>query len=98
MSPACVEPAISKPAASRQRPTQPDHIKVSRKAGKVPCQFDHWRSEVALRNNEDGTQSFITISPGISGIEFVRDDKAGKPTLILRDAQHEYRFEQVRKS
>jgi hypothetical protein len=48
---------------------------------------------MALRKNEDGTQSYVTIDPGVGGIEFVRDDKAAKPTLILRDAQHEYRFE-----
>ena len=73
-------------------------IKVSRKAGKVQFWFDHWKSEVALRKNQDGTQSYITIDPGAGGIEFVRDDKAAKPTLILRDAQHEYRFEAARKS
>ena len=68
------------------------HIKVSKKGSQVRFTFDHWNSEVALRKNEDGTQSYITIDPGIGGIEFVRDDKATKPTLILRDAQHEYRF------
>ena len=47
---------------------------------------------MALRKNEDGSQSYITIDPGIGGIELVRDDKAAKPTLILRDSQHEYRF------
>ena len=68
------------------------HIKISKKGSQVRFTFDHWNSEVALRKNEDGTQSYITIDPGIGGIEFVRDDKATKPTLILRDAQHEYRF------
>ena len=67
------------------------HIKVSKKGSQVHFTFDHWNSEVALRKNEDGTQSYITIDPGIGGTEFVRDDKATKPTLILRDAQHEYR-------
>ena len=68
------------------------HIKVSKKGSQVRFKFDHWNSEVALRKNEDGTQSYITIDPGIGGVEFVRDDKASRPTLILRDAQHEYRF------
>ena len=67
-------------------------IKVSKQGRQVRFQFDHWGSEVALRKNEDGTQSYITIDPGIYGIEFVRDDKAAEPTLILRDSQHEYRF------
>lgn len=47
---------------------------------------------MALRKNEDGTQSYMTIYPGITGVEFVRDDKDAQPTLILRDAQHEYHF------
>lgn len=67
-------------------------LRVERKAGKLRFVFSHWNSEVALRKNEDGTQSYITIDPGIGGIELVRDDKAAKPTLVLRDAQHEYRF------
>lgn len=67
-------------------------LRIERKGGKLRFHFAHWNSEVALRKNEDGTQSYWTIDPGIGGIELVRDDKAAKPTLILRDAQHEYRF------
>lgn len=67
-------------------------LRIERQGGKLRFHFAHWHSEVALRKNEDGTQSYMTIDPGIGGIELVRDDKAAKPTLILRDAQHEYRF------
>lgn len=67
-------------------------LRIERKAGKLHFVFAHWRSEVALRKNEDGTQSYMTIDPGLGGIELVRDDKAARPTLVLRDAQHEYRF------
>ncbi len=81
-----------KPLAPLYASPELGHIKVSKKGRQVRFTFDHWNSEVALRKNEDGTQSYITIDPGIGGIEFVRDDKASKPTLILRDAQHEYRF------
>lgn len=81
-----------KPLAALYASPELGHIKVSKKGSQVRFTFDHWNSEVALRKNEDGTQSYITIDPGIGGIEFVRDDKASKPTLILRDAQHEYRF------
>ena len=50
------------------------------------------RSEVASRKNDDGTMSFITISPSLQGLEFVVG-APGKPrTLIARDAQHEYVF------
>jgi len=52
--------------------------------------FGEWQSEVASRKNPDGTLSFVTISPGIEGLEFVVGDEK---TLILRDAQHEYIFD-----
>jgi hypothetical protein len=81
-----------KPLAAVYASPELGHIKVIKKGGQLRFRFDHWNSEVALRKNEDGTQSYITIDPGIGGVEFVRDDQAAKPTLILRDAQHEYRF------
>ena len=87
-----VPAAAIKPLVASYASPELGHIKVGKQAGKLRFQFDHWNSEVALRKNEDGTQSYITIDPGIAGIEFVRDDKADKPTLVLRDAQHEYRF------
>ena len=91
-----VPPEAIMPLATAYASPELGRIKISKQPSKkgevVRFQFDHWSSEVALRKNEDGTQSYITIDPGIGGIEFVRDDKAAKRTLILRDAQHEYRF------
>jgi hypothetical protein len=46
---------------------------------------------VASRHNPDGTVSFITIVPSFTGLEFVVKN-GGKPTLVTRDAQHEYVF------
>jgi hypothetical protein len=51
-----------------------------------------WKSTVASRKNDDGTISFITIDPTISGFEFVVADKDGQRRLMVRDAQHEYLF------
>jgi hypothetical protein len=51
-----------------------------------------WKSYVASRKNDDGTMSFITTDPTLSGFEFVVADKDGKRRLVLRDAQHEYVF------
>ena len=51
-----------------------------------------WKSEVASRRNDDGSMSFVTVSPGLDGFEFVVADKDGKPALLVRDAQHEYEF------
>ena len=55
--------------------------------------FGEWKSDVASRHNPDGSVSFITTSPGINGFEFVVSSGA-KRTLILRDAQHEYVFDE----
>ena len=46
---------------------------------------------MASRRNPDGTVSFVTVAPGLIGLEFVRGN-AGGQTLTLRDAQHEYVF------
>jgi CubicO group peptidase (beta-lactamase class C family) len=67
-------------------------LTVERTGPKTVFDFGDWRSEVASRRNPDGTMSFITISPGVSGFEFVVGGGA-KKTLTTRDAQHEYVFE-----
>lgn len=66
------------------------------KDGKLHFQFGHWGSEMALKKNEDGSETYISVDAGLGGIELTRDDKAKAPTLVLRDAQHEYRFTAVR--
>jgi len=53
--------------------------------------FGEWKSEVASRRNPDGTTSFITVVPGMEGLEFVVGG-AEKKTLVFRDPQHEYVF------
>ena len=54
--------------------------------------FGEWKSQVASRKNQDGTMSFVTISPGMDGLEFVVGASGTPPTLMFRDAQHEYVF------
>jgi len=66
-------------------------IDVRREGGSTVFDFGEFRSEVATRNNPDGSLWFITIAPGIEGFEFVVSDAAGK-RLTIRDAQHEYVF------
>ncbi len=64
-------------------------IAVRRDGPATVFNFGEWRSEVASRHNPDGTVSFLTIAPGILGFEFV---VGPGPSLIVRDAQHEYVF------
>ena len=67
------------------------NIDVLRDGVKTLFDFGEWKTEVASRHNPDGSLSFLTISPGGDGFEFVVG--AGpQSTLTLRDAQHEYVF------
>jgi CubicO group peptidase (beta-lactamase class C family) len=66
-------------------------IDVTRDGPKTIFNFGEWKSEVASRHNPDGSLSFLTVSPGVDGWEFVVGT-GPKPTLIVRDAQHEYVF------
>jgi CubicO group peptidase (beta-lactamase class C family) len=66
-------------------------IAVRREDTKTVFDFGEWKSEMASRHNPDGTVSFLTVAPGILGFEFVVG-QGPKPTLIVRDAQHEYVF------
>lgn len=68
-------------------------IAVIRRESATLFDVGEWKSEVASRHNPDGTVSFITTVPGFSGFEFVVGGNGGKPTLVARDAQHEYVFE-----
>jgi CubicO group peptidase (beta-lactamase class C family) len=69
-------------------------IAVSHPGAETVFDFGEWKSEVASRNNPDGTVSFITIDPGINGLEFVVGSDTER-TLVLRDAQHEYVFDEM---
>jgi CubicO group peptidase (beta-lactamase class C family) len=69
-------------------------IIVSQNQGATVFDFGEWRSQVASRRNPDGTVSFVTIVPGLIGFEFVVGSGA-KRTLTVRDAQHEYVFNET---
>jgi CubicO group peptidase (beta-lactamase class C family) len=68
-------------------------IAVSTSGASTIFDFGEWKSEVGTRKNPDGTISFITTAPGVVGFEFVVGSGA-KRTMTIRDAQHEYVFEE----
>lgn len=70
-------------------------IAVRRAGAAIVFDFGEWQSEVASRQNPDGSVSFITTAPGISGLEFVVGT-GPRRTLVVRDAQHEYVFDEDR--
>jgi CubicO group peptidase (beta-lactamase class C family) len=67
-------------------------IAVTTSAGKTVFDFGEFKTEVATMTNPDGTVSFVSIATGLSGFALVVGEAGGKPTLTLRDGQHEYVF------
>jgi len=87
---------VSAKLAAHYRNAALGNISVKHDGGKTIFDVGGWRSEVASRKNDDGTLSFVTTDPGENGTEFVVGDKADAKILIVRDAQHEYRYDEVR--
>jgi CubicO group peptidase (beta-lactamase class C family) len=73
-------------------------LAVKRDGTKTVFDAGEWWSSVASRKNDDGTMSFLTIDPTLGGFEFVVADKDGRRRLVMRDAQHEYVFEESGKA
>jgi len=71
-------------------------ILVERNSKQVAFNFGAWQSDVASRKNDDGSVSFVTISPGSDGFEFVVAGTPDNRKLVLRDGQHEYVYDEVR--
>jgi CubicO group peptidase (beta-lactamase class C family) len=88
------DPAEVAKLAPRYRNETLGEIAVKKAGGTVLFDMGEWKIEVATRKNSDGTVSFVTIGAGLIGQTFVAGaTAAGKRTLVLRDAQHEYVFE-----
>jgi CubicO group peptidase (beta-lactamase class C family) len=87
------DPAESAKLAAKYESTTLGDLKVLHKTRETVFDFGGWNSEVASRKNDDGTLSYVSISPGEEGFEFVVSEK--DRALIIRDAQHEYKFAAV---
>jgi CubicO group peptidase (beta-lactamase class C family) len=83
--------AAGKLAASYRSPAL-GQIAVIRSGATITFDLGEWKSPMASRKNPDGTTSFITIAPGMNGLEFVVGETATKRTLVFRDGQHQYAF------
>ncbi len=87
------DPAEAARLAPKYRNAALGEIAVRKAGAATVFDFGEWKSEVASRVNPDGSISFITTAPGYNGFEFVVGT-GGKRTLVLRDAQHEYVFDE----
>jgi hypothetical protein len=89
------DPAAVAALAPRYTNAELGPITVGRRGDKVDFAFAAWASEMLTHRNTDNTISFITVTPGLTGIEFVAGNAGGKRTLTIRDSQHEYVFTEV---
>jgi CubicO group peptidase (beta-lactamase class C family) len=87
------DPAEGTKLAARYTNPSLGNITVTQTKNGTVFDFGEWKSNIGSRRNPDHTISFITTSPGAQGFEFVVGAGA-KKTLTLRDAQHEYVFEE----
>jgi len=71
-------------------------IQVTHEGKSTVFNFGAWHSEMASRKNDDGSLSFVTISPGADGFEFVVSGSPASRKLVLRDGQHEYVYDEVK--
>jgi CubicO group peptidase (beta-lactamase class C family) len=67
-------------------------IAVMHDRGNTYFDVGEWKAPVGSRRNPDGSVSFVTITPGLIGLEAVVGASGGKRTLVIRDAQHAYTF------
>lgn len=90
------DPAEVAKLADNYRNPAVGSIQVERDNKNVEFNFGAWHSEVASRKNDDGSVSFVTISPGSDGFEFVVSGSGDNRKLVLRDDQHEYIYDEVK--
>ena len=86
-------PVVADLARRYRNPTLGE-IVVSKGADGAVFDFGVWKSHVASLRNEDGTTSLVPLDPGAVAVGFVVGKAKDKRTLTLRDAQHEYVFEE----
>ena len=87
--------AVARLATSYRNPALGE-IVLRRERNHAVFDFGGWHSDMASRQDEDGNLTFVSISPGAQGFEFVVADQHDQRRLILRDAQHEYVFTEVK--
>ncbi len=84
--------AAAKSLAKHYKNAALGEITVTQAGGKTTFDFGEFKTEVGTIKNPDTTITFESIASGVEGFDLVAGAAAGKPTLTLRDSQHEYVF------
>ncbi|WP_380878435.1 serine hydrolase domain-containing protein [Sphingomonas sp. DBB INV C78] len=71
-------------------------ITVTRTGNGVDFAFRTFSSAMGTRKNDDGTTSFVALDPTMLFFPLVVGSEDGKPILIARDSQHEFKFGAVK--
>jgi CubicO group peptidase (beta-lactamase class C family) len=82
--------------ARRYRSGELGVLEVRKDDGATWFDLGGWSSEMATRQDQDVGMTFVTVSPGEDGFEFIVADQDGRRRLTVRDAQHEYVFTEER--
>jgi hypothetical protein len=77
--------------------TNPGDLVVRREGDRTVFDFGGWASEVASRKNDDGSVTFVIITPGADGYEFELADAPEERGLLIREAPRAYRFVERRR-
>jgi CubicO group peptidase (beta-lactamase class C family) len=83
------DPTLAATLAARYTNAALGHIDVKHAGSATLFDFGAWHSGVASRKNDDGSVSFVTVDPAVTGVDLVVRKKA----LVLRDGQHEYVYD-----
>jgi CubicO group peptidase (beta-lactamase class C family) len=93
------DPAVTAKLAKRYTNAALGDIVVTVDGASRAFDFGGWKSPMASRKDLDGTESMVTISPGLTDLAFVvvSDVASGAPRLlVVRDMQHEYVFTETK--
>jgi CubicO group peptidase (beta-lactamase class C family) len=90
------DPAESKKLAARYHNDALGEIVVTHPGAKTIFDFGEFKSDIASIKNPDGTITFSAITPGAAAGDMVASMAGDKPTLTMRDGQHEYVFTAVK--
>ncbi|HUS67573.1 MAG TPA: serine hydrolase domain-containing protein [Kofleriaceae bacterium] len=65
---------------------------LARDGERLTLDAGEWKSDLAHKVGRDGTPVFMTVSPGITGLELIPQTKDGQPELVIDAGQQVYRF------